>query len=384
MENFEFYNPVRIIFGKGQIAALAEHVPVGAKVLLCYGGGSIKHNGVYQQVLDGLAKQTIYEFSGIEPNPEYDTLMRAVEIVKQNQIDLILAVGGGSVIDGCKFIAAAAKFDGEPWDILAKGAAVEDAVPLGTVLTLPATGSEMNYFAVVSRRSTGDKLHFASEQVFPKFSILDPEVTYTLPTRQVANGVVDAFTHTIEQYLTYPVDAHLQDRFAEGILLTLVEQGPKALAEPRDYDVRANVMWCATMALNTLIGAGVPEDWATHMLGHQLTAHYGLDHAQTLAVVLPNMMRYKQAQKRDKLLQYAERIWGLSNGSDQEKIDQAIDKTRQFFESLGVKTRLRDYDIASVDIDAIIASLKKHDMTALGEHQDIGLEDSKKILAECL
>ncbi len=384
MENFEFYNPVRILFGRGQISALSSQVAVGAKILLCYGGGSIRKNGVYQQVLNALSEQIVYEFSGIEPNPEYDTLMEAVDIIRRENIDLILAVGGGSVIDGCKFIAAAARFEGDPWDILAKGADIDDAVPLGTVLTLPATGSEMNYFSVVSRRATGDKLHFSSELVFPKFSILDPEVTYTLPARQMANGVVDAFTHTMEQYLTYPVNAHLQDRFAEGILLTLIEEGPRALSEPENYDVRANIMWCATMALNTLIGSGVPADWATHMLGHQLTACYGLDHAQTLAVVLPNMMRYKQARKRDKLLQYAERIWGIVDGDEQARIDQAIMKTRDFFESLGVKTRLRDYDIESVDVNSIIAHLKRHNMTALGEHQDITLADSEKILAQCL
>ncbi len=284
--------------------------------MLCYGGGSIKSNGVYQQVMDALSAHTVVEFSGIEPNPEYDTLMRAVVAVKTHDIDFILAVGGGSVIDGCKFIAAAAVFPGEPWDILAKAEPVADAMPLVVVLTLPATGSETNFYSVVSSRQTGDKLHFFAEALFPRFAILDPTVTYTLPARQVANGVVDAFTHTIEQYLTYPVGGHLQDRFAEGILLTLIEDGPKALTAPQNYTVRANVMWCATMALNGLIAAGVPQDWSTHMIGHQLTAQYGLDHAQTLAIVLPNMMWHQRVQKRDKLLQYAERVWGLDVSGD--------------------------------------------------------------------
>jgi len=286
-----------------------------------------------------------FEFGGIEPNPVYETLMRAVEVVKREGIDFLLAVGGGSTLDGTKFIAAAAKFEGEPWDILAQGAPVEDAVPLGAVLTLPATGSEMNAFAVISRREAQEKLAFSTPKVYPKFSIVDPQTTFSLPPRQVANGIVDAFAHVLEQYLTFPASAPLQDRYAESILLTLIEEGPKTLANPTDYDARANLCWCATMALNGLIALGVPQDWSTHMIGHELTAFHGLDHAQSLAVVFPGTMEARRGGKRAKLLQYGERVWGLREGAEDARIDEAIARTRGFFESLGVKTRLRDYGV---------------------------------------
>jgi NADP-dependent alcohol dehydrogenase len=325
----------------------------------------------------------VTEFAGIEPNPEYATCMKAVEIIKEKSIDFVLAVGGGSVIDGSKFIVAAAKFEGEPWDIMAKSAEIKETMPLGVVLTLPATGSEMNFYFVVSRRETGDKLACANEKVFPQFSILDPSVTYTLPTRQVSNGVVDAFTHTMEQYLTYPVNAPLQDRFAEGLLHTLIEEGPKTVANPEDYDARANMMWCATLALNTLICSGVPQDWATHMIGHEITAMHGLDHAQTLAIVLPRMMDYKRAAKREKLLQYAERIWNITEGDEESRIDQAIAKTKDFFERVGVKTNFNDYGVTPDTVPALIAKLEEHGMTAIGERQDVTLADSQKVLENC-
>jgi NADP-dependent alcohol dehydrogenase len=382
MQNFTFHNPTRVHFGKGQIARITQEIPKNAKVLLLYGGGSIKKNGVYDQVTAALKSFTVFEFSGIEPNPEYDTLMQAVALIKREKIDFVLAVGGGSVIDGCKFIVAAVPFNGEPWDILEKQAPIEFAVPYGCVLTLPATGSEINASSVVSRRSIGAKLYFTNNHVYPQFAILDPETTYTMPIKQVANGVVDAFTHVMEQYLTYPDHAPLQDRFAEGILQTLIEEGPKALQHPKDYTVRSNIMWCATLALNGLIGAGVPQDWTTHMLGHELTAKYGLDHAQTLAIVLPNVMHYKKTQKHAKLLQYASRVWGLSTGSEAERITQAIAKTRQFFETMGVKTRLQDYGVKA-DIIALVNNLAQYGRTALGEHQDIHLKDSETILAMC-
>ncbi len=281
MQNFTFYNPTKILFGKGQIASITQEIPLNQRVLITYGGGSIKQNGVYAEVMAALAGYTVFEFAGIEPNPTYETLMEAVRVVKEQRIDFLLAVGGGSVIDGTKFIAVAALFEGEPWDILAQHAPIVRALPFGTVLTLPATGSEMNSFAVVTRRASQDKLAFGHPLVFPRFSVLDPSTTLTLPPRQIGNGVVDAFTHIMEQYLTYPVNAPVQDRFAEGLLLTLIEEGPKALATPHNYEVRANVMWCATLALNGLIGAGVPSDWATHMIGHEITARYGLDHARS-------------------------------------------------------------------------------------------------------
>ena len=380
MLNFTFQNPTKILFGKGQIAAIAREIPREQRVLITYGGGSIKQNGVYDQVLAALKGRAVVEFAGIEPNPTYETLMEAVRVVREQNIDFLLAVGGGSVIDGTKFIAAAAPFQGEPWDILAKHAPIQSALPLGAVLTLPATGSEMNGGSVVTRRATQDKLAFIHPLVYPRFAVLDPTVTFTLPPRQIGNGVVDAYTHIMEQYLTYPVNAPVQDRFAEGLLLTLIEEGPKGLATPEDYDVRANIMWCATLALNGLIGAGVPGDWATHMIGHEITALHGLDHAQTLAIILPSVMTVKRDQKRAKLLQYAERIWGLTAGSEDERINAAIAKTRDFFDRMGVHTYLRDYGIGTDAVPALLAQLERHKMTALGEHQDIDLATSRRIL----
>jgi NADP-dependent alcohol dehydrogenase len=384
MLNFTFYNPTKILFGKGQIASIAREIPEDQRILITYGGGSIKQNGVYAQVQAALAGRTVFEFAGIEPNPTYETLMEAVRIARAQKVDFLLAVGGGSVIDGTKFIAAAVPFAGEPWDILAKRARIQQALPLGAVLTLPATGSEMNSGSVVTRRATHDKLAFMHPLVYPHFSVLDPTTTFTLPPRQIGNGVVDAYTHIMEQYLTYPVNSPIQDRFAEGLLLTLIEEGPKALVNPEDYDVRANIMWCTTMALNGLIGAGVPGDWATHMIGHEITALHGLDHAQTLAIVLPSVMRVKQDQKRAKLLQYAARVWGLSDGDEQERIDTAIARTRAFFERMGVRTYLRDYGIGADTIPALLAQLERHKMTKLGERQNIDLVTSQAILERCV
>ena len=383
MLDFTFYNPTKIIFGKNTIASLSSEIPTDAKVLITYGGGSIKKNGVYDQVISALEKHQLFEFGGIEPNPTYETLMEALAIIKDQKIDYLLAVGGGSVIDGTKFLAAATYFEGVPWDILLKWAPLTKALPFATVLTLPATGSEMNSGSVVTRKETGDKLFFASPHVFPKFSILDPQATYSLPPRQVANGIVDAFVHTVEQYLTYPVNAPLQDYIAEGILKTLVDQGPLALENPENYDVRANIMWCATMALNGLIGSGVPSDWSTHMIGHELTAKYGLDHAQTLAIILPSVLNYKKDQKKEKLIRYAERVFGIEEANHEEQIDRAIVKTRRFFESLGVKTKISEYESTSKDdFPGIIDKLTEHRMVALGEHKDILPKDSLKILEE--
>ncbi|BDY04619.1 iron-containing alcohol dehydrogenase [Ferrimonas sp. YFM] len=385
MNNFDYQNPTRILFGQGEIANIGNCIPKGSKVLVLYGGGSIKANGVYQQVADALADYQWFEHGGISPNPKYEELMGAVDKVKAEGIDFLLAVGGGSVADGTKFVAAAALFEGDdPWDILAKQAPVTQALPLGTILTLPATGSEANGNSVVTRGE--DKLAFSSPLVFPQFSVLDPTTTYTLPARQVANGVVDAFVHVMEQYLTYPVNAPIQDRFAESLLLTLIEEGPKALAdvgktaEEQNYDVRANIMWAATLALNTLIGKGVPQDWATHMIGHELTAALGLDHAQTLAIVLPNLMQAQRATKGAKMVQYAERVWGITEGDDQARIDAAIAKTRAFFEQMQVKTRISDYGHGADVVDTLVAQLERHGMVKLGEHGDIDLARSRAIL----
>ncbi|MFZ5927571.1 MAG: iron-containing alcohol dehydrogenase [Acidobacteriota bacterium] len=385
MLNFEYSNPTKILFGKGQIAAIAREIPASTKVLMTYGGGSIRSNGVYDQVKRALAGRPVIEFGGIQPNPEYRTLMEAVKLARAEKAEFLLAVGGGSVLDGTKFIAAAIPFEGEPWDIVQKGAEVKSAVPLGSVLTLPATGSEANPFAVISRSETGEKLAFSSPHVYPKFSVLDPETTFSLPPRQVANGIVDAFVHTMEQYLTFPAKAELNDRFAESILQTLIEIGPKTLANPTDYDARATFVWTATMALNGLIGCGVPQDWATHMIGHELTALYGIDHARTLAVVAPHLYRVLAADKADKLLQYGERVWGIREGSKQERIEAAIRKTEEFFESLGVPTRLSRYEDVRAETPREVAQrLKQRGMEKLGERGAVAPPVVEEILRRSL
>jgi len=381
MDNFSFQNSTRIYFGEGQINSLSQALPKGAKVLVTYGGGSIKANGVYDQVVAALAEHSWIEFAGIEPNPSYATLMKAQALIEQHGITYLLAVGGGSVIDGTKFIAAAAVYDGDdPWDIIAQRVAITSALPVGCVLTLPATGSESNTAAVVTR--DGHKLPFRSDLVRPAFAVLDPAVTLSLSDRQISNGVVDAFVHTVEQYLTYSVNAKVQDRFAEGLLLTLIEEGPKALAAEtkNDLAVRANIMWSASIALNGLIGAGVPQDWATHMIGHELTGAYGIDHARTLSIVLPAVLKIRTEAKRDKLLQYAERVWQLTDGTDALRIRRAIQLTEQFFETMQVPTRLRDVDLDETHIDGLIERLTQHGMVKLGEHGDITPDVSREIL----
>ena len=389
MLNFSFQNTTQILFGEGQIKALKKQIPAGAKVLVTYGGGSIKSNGVYDQVAAALSDHTWFEFSGIEPNPSYDTLIKSLDIIKENDVDFILAVGGGSVVDGSKFIAAAALFNDEgesndPWDIVSKQARVTKALPLACVLTLPATGSESNTGAVVTR--DGNKLPFQSPLVRPIFAVLDPAVTLSLSDRQISNGVVDAFVHTMEQYLTYSVNGKVQDRFAEGLLLTLVEEGPKALAveTSQDLEIRGNIMWAATMALNGLIGAGVPQDWATHMIGHELTGTHNIDHARTLSIVLPAVMNVCKEAKREKLLQYAERIWNITDGDEESRINRAIESTEQFFEMMQVPTRLSQVDLGEADIDLLIEKLTQHGMVKLGEHGAITPEVSREILVTAL
>lgn len=381
MQSFTYWNTTRIHFGKGQIARISEEVPADARVLVTYGGGSVLKNGVMDQVRAALAGRTVIEFGGIEANPHFETLAKVTELARAEKIDFLLAVGGGSVADGTKFVAAAALFEGDPWDILVeRGTNVRAALPVGCVMTLPATGSEMNRNAVITRASTQDKLPMNSVHVMPRFSVLDPETTFSLPPRQTANGVVDSFMHVLEQYLTYPVDAKVQDRFAEGLLLTVLEDGPKALREPTNYAVRANLMWAATMALNDLLSRGVPGDWATHRIGHELTGLYGLDHAATLAVVLPSLLKVKRAQKREKLLQYAERVFGITRGSEDERIDAAIERTRAFFEAMGVKTKLSDYGLGADIIPEVAGKLRAHWQVPLGEHRDVTPEVASKIL----
>ncbi|WP_105201122.1 iron-containing alcohol dehydrogenase [Pseudoalteromonas sp. T1lg10] len=384
MLNFEFKNTTEILFGQGQAKQITARLAPSDKILFLYGGGSIKKNGVYDDVISALEGFDFVEFAGVEPNPTYETLSEALAVVKEHKITFILAVGGGSVIDGAKYIAAAAHYEGDGWDILVNGAEVKSALPIGAVLTLPATGSESNGNSVVTKKATQQKRAFGTPIVQPQFAVLDPTYTYSLPPRQVANGVVDAFVHVIEQYLTYPVNAPLQDRFAEGILSTLIEQGPQALAEPQNYDVRANVMWSATMALNGLIGQGVPHDWATHMIGHELTALYNLDHAQTLAIVLPALMFEKKAQKREKILQLGRRVFALENADEEALIDATIKAVQDFFEQMGVKTRLSDYGLQEQAVSEAVDNLRRNGLTALGEHGDITPEVATKILTLAL
>lgn len=384
MYNFEYQNPVRIIFGKGEISKTGMNIPEGSKILLTYGGGSIFNNGVYEQVKASIKGFEVIEFGGIEPNPHYETLMKAVEIAKNEGITFLLSVGGGSVLDGTKFIAAAARFTkGDPWKILSRRAPVLEAIPIGAVLTLPATGSEMNSGAVVTRVEYQEKLSFLSPFVMPVFSILDPEVMFSLPERQIANGIVDAFVHVIEQYLTFPVNSPIQDRFAESILITLVEEGPKVLANRSDYDANANLMWSTTMALNGLIGVGVPQDWATHMIGHELTAYHGIDHARTLAIVLPGIMHIKREQKTDKILQLGERVWGVTEGDADERINLTIQKTVEFFESVGVPTRLSAYNLSTETIDTIADRFEKR-AYKIGEKANVGPSEIRLILEDRL
>lgn len=379
MFNFTYYNPVKIVFGKGTITGLDKLVPDGVKIMLAYGSGSIKKNGVYDQVIEALKGKEVIEFAGIEPNPEFETLMKAVELARAEKIGFILAVGGGSVVDGVKFIAAAIPLEkGREWDIMSNPSVIKSAIPFGSVLTLPATGSEMNPTAVISRAEKGEKLPFSHPLVYPIFSILDPLTTFSLPEKQSANGVVDTFIHVTEQYLTFPNNTPLQDRQAEAILLTLIEEGHKVMESPWDYDARANIMWCATQALNGLIGCGTPQDWATHMIGHELTALYGIDHARTLAVVLPALLRYRKKEKAEKLLQFASRIWGINSGKEDDRIEAAIVKTEEFFKSLGIPVKLSEYGVDKKLLKGVgerIESRRK-----LGESGDIGAKEVSEII----
>jgi alcohol dehydrogenase YqhD (iron-dependent ADH family) len=379
---FTFQNTTKIYFGQGRIKVLARAIPKDRKILVTYGGGSIKKNGVYEQVVAALKDHEWGEFGGIEPNPQYDTLMKAVRKIHQEGFDFLLAVGGGSVIDGTKFIASAAKYQGDdPWDLL-DGERVKDAIPLACVLTLPATGSESNDGAVISRGKS--KLFFGSPLIQPEFAVLDPSTTLSLSQRQIANGIADAYSHVLEQYLTYPQDAKVQDRFAEGLLLTLIEEGPKALETPDDLTVRANIMWAATLSLNGLIGVGVTQDWTTHLIGHELTALHGIDHGQSLTIITPAVMKHCREAKRDKLLQYAERVFGITQGDDEKRIDEAIDRTIEFFKQMGLPTSLGDVGLDAGMIDDVVANLEKHDRLEMGEHEDIDLEQSRLILRAAL
>ena len=388
MFNFDFYNPTHIVFGKDRLSELNALVPKDAKVLITYGGGSAVRSGLIDRIVTALGNRKVEQFGGIEPNPSLETCERAVAFIKEHGVDFVLAVGGGSVVDATKLIVMGATYDGPVIDVMKAGVPevpvemVPNPLPFGTVMTLPATGSEMNNGAVITY---GDgKFPVFSSLVFPKFSMLDPTLTFTLPEKQVKNGVIDTFVHTTEQYLTYPVDGRIQDRFSEGILKTMIEIGKETVENPENYDIRANHVWASTLALNGLIGAGVPQDWATHLIGHELTAVYHLDHGITLAIVLPALLEVKKADKLDKLAQYATRVWHITEGTKEEKADKAIAKTREFFESLGVSTHLKDYGLGAEAVDKIVKQLEDHGMTRLGEKGDVTPEVAREILMRAL
>jgi len=387
MNSFELYNPVRVFFGEGQVAHIDEQIPKDARVLLTYGGGSIHRTGVYDAVRRALGARYVVDFRGIEPNPHYETLIKALPIIASEGINFILAVGGGSVIDGTKFIAAAAQFSGEDKWMLLQNPKLADtfvAMPFGTVLTLAATGSEMNNGAVITRAETQEKFAFHSATTFPRFSIVDPTYTLSLPIRQVANGVVDAFVHVIEQYLTYPVNAYVQDRFAEGLLQTLVEIGPALLQTPNDMVLRSNLSMSTMLALNGWIATGVPEDWATHLIGHELTALFHLDHGLTLAIVLPHLLRDQFQYKKAKLVQCGERVFGICGGTEDERASRTIDAIEQFFLTMYEgKIRLTDYGIAHEQLTEIWERFAAR-RWKLGENRTIDAAAVQRILIAAL
>lgn len=383
MLNFEFKNPTKILFGKGEIAKISNEIPKDAKILMIYGGGSIKNNGVYDQVKTALKDYDLHEFGGVPANPEYEVLVNALSFIKEKNINYLLAVGGGSVIDGVKFLSAAANYEGKPWEILKKPVRTfeGEGMPFGTILTLPATGSEMNSGYVISRRETNEKLSSGGPGLFPQFSVLDPEVIRSIPKNQIANGIADAYTHVLEQYMTSPSSADLQERIAESILISLQNAAPKVMSDDFDYDAAGNFMWCCTMALNGLIQKGVITDWAVHAMGHELTAYYGIDHARTLAVVAPSHYRYNFDAKKGKLAQYAERVWGITEGSTEEKAEQAIVKLEEFFHSLQIQTKLSDYtqDFAGT-AERVEKAFTERNWLGLGENKNLTPQDAYKIV----
>lgn len=379
MNNFSFQNPTRLVFGKGQTVQLTTLIPADKKLMLTFGGGSVKNNGVYNQVKDALKNHKYIEFWGIEPNPTVETLRKAITEGKNNKIDFILAVGGGSVLDGTKLIAAGICYDGDPWDIVLQGFAT-DSVPFASVMTLPATGSEMNAGAVISRSETREKYAFSNRH--PLFSILDPESTYSLPPFQIACGISDIFVHVVEQYMTTTGQSRTMDRWAEGILQTLIEIAPEIRKNQHDYDLMADYMLSATLALNGFISMGVNQDWATHMIGHELTALHGITHGHSLAIVYPGILRTLKEQKKGKLLQYGSRVWGINEGSDDERVDKAISATESFFRSLGLATRLTENGVGDDTIDLIV---KRFDSAgaAYGEKRNVTGELAGQILKNC-
>lgn len=379
MNNFVFQNPTKLIFGKGQIVRLAKELPRDKKILVTFGGGSVKSNGVYDQVVAALEGFDYLEFWGIEPNPKVETLRKAVEVCKKEGVEFLLAVGGGSTLDGTKLISAAAVIENDAWELVRNPKLYGGTLPFASVMTLPATGSEMNRGAVISNLATGEKYSFYN--TYPVFSILDPEATYSLPKFQVACGLADTFVHVMEQYLTATGISPLMDRWAEGIVQTIVEVAPKALQESREYDAMATFMLSATMGLNGFVSMGVPQDWATHMIGHEITALTGTTHGQTLVIVLPAVMNVMREQKGDKIVQFGERVWGVTEGSKEERIDRTIAATEEFFRSLGLATRLSELSIGEDVVEEIVSRFRERG-TLLGENSNIDYKLVDQILRQ--
>lgn len=380
MKNFVFQNPTRLLFGKGMVSKLSGQIPADKRILITFGGGSVKTNGVYEQVTEALKGHTFFEFWGIEPNPTIETLRKAIAFGKESKIDYLLAVGGGSVLDGTKLIAAGMLYEGDAWELVLKGEK-HKTVPMGAVLTLPATGSEMNSGAVISCKETHEKYPYYSD--YPVFSILDPTFTFTLSDHQLACGIADTYVHVMEQYMTQTNESLLMDRWAEGILSTLIEIAPKVMLNHQDYDTMAQFMLCATMALNGFIAMGVPQDWATHMIGHELTALCGVTHGESLTIVYPAVLRVLKQQKADKLLQYGSRVWGVTAGTPDERMNETIEKTENFFQTLGLATRLSKLGIGT-DVITQIENRFRERHTVLGEAQNIDANVVKTILGDCL
>lgn len=379
MKNFIFQNPTKLVFGKGQITRLNELIPAEVNLMITYGGGSVTRNGIYDQVKAALKGRKFIEFWGIEPNPKVETLRKAIEVGKSENINYLLAVGGGSVLDGTKLIAAGIASDEDAWDIVLKGIA-EKQIPFASVLTVPATGSEMNGGAVITRAETREKFAFGGD--YPQFSILDPEVTYSLSKHQVACGLADAYTHVLEQYLTTPGQSRLMDRWAEGVLLSVIEIAPKIKENPCDYDLMADYMLAATLALNDFIRMGISQDWATHQIGHELTALHGTTHGHSLAIVMPGTLRVLKEQKHEKLLQYGERVFGITGGTEQERVEKAIEKTEEFYRSLGLTTRLSEENIGNETIETIAKRFNDRGV-AFGENQNVTGDVAREILLAC-
>ena len=380
MKNFSFQNTTKLIFGEGTISQIKNEIPVNKKLMLTFGKGSVKENGVYQQVISALDGYNYIEFWGIEPNPKVETLRKAIELGKKENIDFILAVGGGSVVDATKLIASAIPYHGDAWDLVLDDTLIKQSIPYADVLTLAATGSEMNRGAVISRAETSEKYAFYS--TYPQFSILDPTTLYSLPSKQIACGIADSFVHVMEQYLVDKNNSPLMDRWAEGVLSTLIEVAPKVLENQGDYVEMSNFMLSATMALNGFINMGVYSDWATHLIGHEITAIAGLIHAETLVIVQPALLRVMRNEKRNKLLQYAERVWNITEINDDDKIVRVIEKTEEFYQSLGLKTKLSQYGLGDDLCDEIVRRFRENGVR-LGENGSITADTVKVILEQC-